>query len=98
MKHTAHLHPNSNKPSPESSHHEILVHNGKHYTGTDQLGKLCRDLKTGSLTVYRGTTPAYTVKNVAARADKSLTENKHTGFRLVKYMEFDVRGMQSSGV
>ena len=98
MNHTAQLQPNTGKPSPESSYHEVLVCNGKHYTGIDQLGKLCRDLKTGTLTVYRGDTPAYSVRNVAARAEKSLTENKHTGLRLVKYVEFDVRGMQSSGV
>lgn len=62
--------------------------NGLLYKGTDQVGKLCRVLKTGSLSIFRTGKVVMTV-DVEKRALKSLTENDK-GFRLVKYTPFDV--------
>lgn len=75
MDHTAHF-----------NNSDQLIHDDVIYTGTDQLGKLCRVLKHGTLTVYRGEKPCLIV-DVEKRALKALTENDK-GFRLGKYEPF----------
>lgn len=64
-----------------------LWHNGKLYSGTDQVGKLCRELKTGNLDIFRNGKVVMKV-NVEKRAEKSLTENDN-GLGYVKYRPFD---------
>ena len=64
-----------------------LWHNNVLYKGTDQLGKLCRVLKDGNLSIYRTGKVVMTV-DVAKRAEKSLHEND-TGLGYVKYRPFD---------
>jgi antirestriction protein ArdC len=65
-----------------------LHHNGVCYKGTDQVGKLCRVLKTGKLSIFRTGKVVMTV-DVEKRAEQSLTENdKRLGY--TKYTPFDV--------
>ena len=88
MKHKAFFTKNTDKPKPETSHHCILVHDGEAYRGTDQIGKLCRKLQTGTLEIYRGDMLCLTV-DVEKRKGTTLSENKVTGFRSSRYVEFD---------
>ena len=67
----------------------ILTHNGISYTGTDQVGKLCRVLKEGVLEIYRDGRLSMTIHNVQKRSEKSLTENG-TGLQYIKYNPFPV--------
>lgn len=64
-----------------------LFCNNVEYKGTDAVGKLCRVLKTGKLTIFRNCKAAMIV-DVAKRADKSLNENDKL-VRMVKYTPFD---------
>lgn len=66
---------------------EKLFCNNVEYKGTDMVGKLCRVLKTGKLTIFRNGRPSMIV-DVAKRAEKSLSENDKT-FGMVKYRPFD---------
>lgn len=66
---------------------DILVCGGREYRGTDQVGKLCRELKEGILLVYRDSKLSMTI-NVESRAEKSLSENDKNGLRYVKYQPF----------
>lgn len=95
-KHIAHYTTNTNNTSPESPHHCILTHNNDAYTGTDQLGKLCRKLKTGTLEIYRNDKLSLTV-NVEQRAALALSESKTTGLRLSKYRKFDAASFDKQG-
>jgi hypothetical protein len=63
-----------------------LWHNTVLYKGNDQVGKLCRELKTGTLHIYRTGKVAMTI-DVEKRALKSLTEND-SGLRYGKYTPF----------
>jgi len=57
------------------------------YKGTDMVGKLCRVLKEGNLSVYRSGKVVMTF-DVAKRALKSMNENdKRLGY--VNYAPFD---------
>ena len=67
-----------------------LFCNNVEYKGTDMVGKLCRVLKTGKLTIYRDGKPSMFV-DIAKRAEKSLTEN-NKGLRMVKYTPFYLSG------
>lgn len=63
-----------------------LHHNGVCYKGTDQVGKLCRVLKTGRLSIFR-TGKVVMIVDVEKRALKSLHENdKGLGYH--KYTPF----------
>lgn len=66
---------------------EELHHNGICYKGADQVGKLCRVLKTGRLSIYRTGKVVMTV-DVEKRALNSLTENDK-GLGYIKYRPFD---------
>lgn len=67
-----------------------LVHDDKIYRGTDQVGKLCRDLEYGYLAIYRNGKLAATV-DVEKRMEKTLVENdKQLGYK--KYRPFLVYG------
>ena len=87
MKHRAEYIKNTDKPTPESSHHCWLVHNDIVYKGNDQVGNLCRDLDTGTLEIYRGDMLCLTV-NVDKRKTRALREHKHTGLAYAKWMPF----------
>ncbi len=77
MEHTARF-----EKSDELWHNDVL------YKGTDQVGKLCRVLKEGRLSIFRIGKVVMTI-DVAKRAEKSLTENDR-GMKMVKYVPFDV--------
>jgi hypothetical protein len=66
---------------------DYLVMDGREFKGTDQMGKLCRELKQGTLHVYRDGKISMTV-DIAKRAEKSLSENDKNGLRYVKYTPF----------
>lgn len=58
----------------------------KEYSGTDAVGKICRDLVTGVLEVYRGDLLVLTI-NIDWRKNKSLSDNdKRIGY--VNYNPF----------
>ncbi len=76
MEHTARF-----EKSDELWHNDVL------YKGTDQVGKLCRVLKTGRLSIFR-TGKVVMIVDVAKRAEKSLTENDK-GLGYIKYTPFD---------
>jgi len=63
---------------------QSLVHGDVVYKGCDQVGRLCRVLKQGTLDIYRDSKIAGTVKDVSKRAEMQLSENDR-GFRYVKY-------------
>jgi len=65
---------------------EKITHDGTEYTGTDKVGKLCRELGAGTLEIYRDDMLCMTV-DVEQRALKSLSENDR-GFSLGKYKPF----------
>lgn len=74
MKHTAHIEGNSYRMA------------GKTYTGTDAVGKMCRELETGTLEIYRGEKLCLVI-DVEKRKTKALTENdKRIGY--VKWQPF----------
>lgn len=74
-----------------------LVHNGVTYRGADQLGKLCRVLGKGKLEVYRDGKLSYSLKDISARAEKSLREDKGGGFKPVKYTPFGAEVFNAEG-
>lgn len=77
MKHTARF-----EGSDELWHNDVL------YKGTDQVGRLCRLLKTGELSIYRTGRVVMTV-DVEKRADLSLNENdRRLGY--TKYAPFNL--------
>ncbi len=63
-----------------------LLHEGRTYAGTDQVGKLCRELKQGTLHLYRDGRITMS-GDVSKRAELSLTDNDKN-LRYVKYKEF----------
>lgn len=63
-----------------------LFCNNVEYKGTDAVGKLCRVLKTGNLTIFRNGRVSRTV-NVEKRALKSLHDND-MGLGYHKYTPF----------
>lgn len=65
-----------------------LYHNGVCYKGTDQVGKLCRVLQNGKLSIFRTGKVVITV-DVEKRAEQSLTENDKR-LSYTKYKPFDV--------
>lgn len=65
-----------------------LHHNGVCYKGTDQVGKLCRVLQNGKLSIFRTGKVVMTV-DVEKRAEQSLTENDKR-FGYTKYTPFDI--------
>lgn len=64
-----------------------LVHNGLPYRGNDKVGKLYRELKEGTLHVYRDGKIAMS-GDIAKRALLSLGENDKNGLRYGKYSPF----------
>jgi hypothetical protein len=52
------------------------------------VGRLCRELKTGTLKIYRGDMLCMTI-DIAERAEKSLGELDRGGLRFGKYQPFD---------
>lgn len=66
---------------------DSLVCGDIQYRGTDQVGKLCRELKQGALHVYRDSKISMTV-DVFKRAALTLSENDKSGLRYVKYKPF----------
>lgn len=57
---------------------------GREFMGTDAVGKLCRELGTGTLEIYRKGMLCMTV-NVEKRKGKVLTEKSGSGLKFAKY-------------
>jgi len=66
---------------------DSTLFNGKPYKGTDQIGRLCRELQTGTLECYRGEMLCMTF-DVAERKELRLYENQN-GMGFLKYVPFD---------
>jgi hypothetical protein len=66
---------------------DTTVCNGAVFKGTDQVGRLCRELKAGTLQIYRSDMLCMTL-DIAERAEKSLGESDR-GLRFSKYQPFD---------
>ena len=62
---------------------------GKTYNGTDAIGKICRKIDSdGKLEVYRDGRLVFTVNDIMARSELSLSESKKTGLGYRKYVPF----------
>lgn len=64
-----------------------VVFDGREYTGADAVGKLCRELKAGTLEIYRGDLLCMTF-DIEKRAKRSLTESPSCGLRYADYKAF----------
>lgn len=74
-----------------------VVYEGKEYKGGDFVGRLCRELKTGTLEIYRGDMLCLTV-NVEERAKVSLTDSDTRGLGMAEYRPFYItRGSNVGG-
>lgn len=67
-----------------------LVCNGATYSGTDQVGHLCRALGYGSLEIYRDNVLSITITNVVKRGRFSLSEQVGAGLRYLPFRVFPV--------
>ena len=77
------------KPSQKLGYKPEVIRHGKDvYTGVDQVGKLCRDLRSGTLKIYRGEMLCLTV-DVKKRAGRSLRDDKKIGLVNTLFREFD---------
>ena len=62
--------------------------NGKMYSGTDAVGKMCRILKEGVLKIYRGDMLCLVI-DIAKRAKKSLWETDAKGLHVGVYVPYE---------
>ncbi len=70
-------------------HIDKIEYKGTTYTGTDCVGKLCRDIGEGMVTIYRDGKPILMV-DAAKRAKKTLLETNKQGFRWIQYSKLDL--------
>jgi len=91
MEYTANYVKSTQAMAPDRLIQPDLLYDGDRYRGPDQVGKLCRRLKTGRLKIYTiGGTLSMTF-DVEKRAKLSLRESKSGigGMRYVKFVPFD---------
>lgn len=69
---------------------EVLEYQGINYTGTDQVGKLCRFLGEGRLEIFRGEKLCLIVADISARGRRSLCEPKNGTLHYAVYTPFSL--------